>query len=176
MRSTPRAINWNNNSIINSQRQVPISPYRQLNFNPMNQVHVQNPHLAVQNQRYAVPRSIGVSISENRPSDVEAMNLVNQVLESTSPINSRALIAMHEKEIHLSPQKILGHFHQPNPVVPEFQHPKRQAIRETIDIPIQQQMMSLNTFTPVNVEDMPAQSKQQLELSRISGSPEKIQN
>ena len=177
MRSNSRAMNWNNNSNMHSPGQAPISPYRQLNFNPMNQqFHTSNSQMVAQNQRYAVPRSTGISISENRPSDSDAMNLVNQVLDSTSPVNPRSLIARAEQDFQMSPHKIMSnHFHPPNPVVPEFQHPQRQAVRETIEIPVQP-MMSVNTFTPVSVEDMPAQSKQQLELSRISGSPEKLQN
>jgi hypothetical protein len=127
------------------------SPIRNLNFNPLSYMNMN--YAAVQNQRYAM-QPTGISISDNRPSDLEAMNLVSQVLGQGSPIHN--LLSQNavpaQRETAYQSNGSVGFSH--TPVVPEFQHPSREKIRETIEIPTHFQA-STTTFTPINIDDIP---------------------
>lgn len=127
------------------------SPIKNLNFNPLGYMNIN--YAAVQNQRYAMQKT-GISISDNRPSDLEAMHLVSQVLGQGSQIHN--LLSENavpsQRDTMNQRESTFGYSH--TPVVPEFQNASRDKVRETIDIPTQMQV-STTTFTPVNVDDIP---------------------
>lgn len=145
VRSTNRDINWNSPTYQSPQNHFQGSSFRNPNFNPIGNFNQNNyPHMP-HNQRYGVHPHLGISITDGRPSDSEAMDLVNKILNAGSPIAAKAM----------SPPKPAAQY---TPVVPEFQPPQRQAVRETVEIP-SQQMASTTTFTPVNVDDIPIRPK-----------------
>lgn len=125
MRSDYKEINWNSPQNRSPDYRLQASPFRNMNFNPLNNVMAIN-----QNQRYAMPIT-GASILESRPSDLEASNLINQVLNSGSPISNR-LNSLHSNFEQQFEKSVNMNVSSHTPVVPEFQHPQRSTVRETI--------------------------------------------
>lgn len=157
IRSANRDINWNSPTYQSPQTHLQGSPFRNPHFNPISNFNHNNyPHFP-QNQRYGVHPHLGISITEGRPSDSEAMDLVNKILGSGSPIAAKVQ----------APPKPSAQY---TPVVPEYQPPSRQAVRETVEIP-SQQMASTTTFTPVNVDDIPIRPKK-AQIEPEHNSPE----
>ena len=96
----------------------------------------------------------GISISDNRPSDLEAMNLVSQVLGQGSPIDN--LLSQNavpaQRETAYQSNGSVGFSH--TPVVPEFQHPSREKIRESLALYFTSAAISLPTgFGPGSVSE-----------------------
>lgn len=125
MRTESKEINWNSPQNRSPDYRFHTSPFRNMNFNPMNNVMPTN-----QNQRYAMPM-VGASIMESRPSDLEATNLINHVLNSGSPISNR-LNSLHSNFEQQFEKSVNMNISSNTPVVPEFQHPQRSTVRETI--------------------------------------------
>jgi len=118
---------------------------------------------------------INQSIIEGRQSDVEALNLVNQVLNSGSPISNR-LTSFQNPQPSPAPYIPSANVSS-TPVVPEFQSPMRNEVRETVDISTQQ-MASITTFTPVNIDDIPIKpSKEHADHSSTAHEyPNEVEN
>lgn len=164
LRSGVRDMNWNSPPVY-SPGKIQGSPFPIMGINPMSSIN-QNLNLIMnQNQRYQ-----NMAVSEGRPSEVESMNLISQVL------NQKPILP---NNLNISPIKSVA-----TPNNQEFMPMKTQSImqlelskidenfvRETVEIPIQP-AASTNTFKAVNFDDIPAQSSKQANMNKISESPE----
>ena len=166
IRSTVRDMNWNSPPIY-SPGKIQGSPFPPLGINPMGNLN-QNLNLIMNpNQRY-----YNMSITDGRPSEVEAVNLISQVLGpknllpnniNLSPIKPVLPIINSEYQ-QLKPSNI------PQSVIPQIED---KQVRETVEIPVHQ-TVSTNSFKPVNIDDLPAQSSKQANLNKFE-SPEQEQ-
>jgi hypothetical protein len=147
--------------------QYQTSPFRNQGYNPFQK---DNPNFFTpinQNMRYALP--VGMSVTDGgRPSDAEALKLVNQVLNSGSPISNRLSSFQNPPSQRPIPQNVVK-----TPVVPEIQQPIKSEMRETVEFPSQHNA-SITTFTPINVDDIPIKSQNDFQPI-INNSPGKIE-
>lgn len=169
--SPGKDINWNSPSYRSPQHKLHGSPFKPMNFNPVNNYPGPGGRMFPPNQRYAIPPHLVNSISDPRTSDIEAMNLISQVLGGGSPNSSRPS-TFHGQVEARNPKPGVHESHNPSqtPVVPEFQQPAKNAVRETLEMP-SQNMASITTFTPVNVDEMPAQSQKEQKMQAQGRNP-----
>lgn len=166
MKNQSRDFRFENN-VYTPSKQFQASPFRNHGYNPFQK---ENPNLFApvnQNMRYVMP--VGMSVTDGgRPSDVEAFNLVNQVLNSGSPISNRLNSFQNPPTQRPNPQSMVK-----TPVVPEIQQPIKSEMRETVEFP-SQHTASITTFTPINIDEIPIKP-QNSSHPTLNKSPEKIE-